>query len=213
MLKTNCPDCKCTVTSPFLSESKEMLCPDCNKIFPVKDVLISAGPYSIYREVLLKNIQRYLRLLKEARIEISELEGADENSLAHMESAKTIKLFVKRLKELLDGCRDKLRVPGGSATVELSLNGETCKGKLVNISSTGVCIDLQVRSNVVSQGQSLSLRIIDVSLQEPLELQGEVIWNTVKGRMGLRLIDIDKPLKDSLWQFITEKGSLTDIDE
>lgn len=190
-----------------------MDCPECGTSFPVKDVVISAGPYSIYREVLLNNIQRYLRLLKEARLEISELEEAGKTSLAHRESAKTVKLFVIRLKELLDGCRDKLRVPGSDATVEVSLHGDNFNGKLVNISSTGICVDLQKSSHMISKGKIVNIRISDTSLQEPLELQGEIIWNTAKGRMGLRFVDVERHCKETMWRFITEKGALKNVDE
>ncbi len=212
MLETKCPKCKSTLASPFLCESQVAECKNCGASFPVTEVLISAGPYSIYRDVLIKNIHKYVGLLREAKSELSELEAGGENSITRSESAKTVNLFISRLKELLDGCRDKLRIPGTGSTVEFTLHGETRSGALINISSRGICINMKKSAHMISPGVETKLKIIDKSLSEPLTLHGEVVWNTDKGLTGLILTDLDESTQKALWSFIREKGSLKDIE-
>lgn len=207
MLKTECSNCKCSVTSPLLAESKEMECPNCGTLFPVKDVFISAGPYSIYREVLVKNMHKYVRLLREAKIEMTDMEEQGKSSMPFRESAKTVDMFINRLKELLDGCRDRLRVPGGETLVEYSIEGNPCMGRLINISSTGVCLIMKDNFERVAPGKIIDLNVRDTRLSEPLNLKGEVVWNTDKGLAGLRFIGLEKHIKEPLSKFIVAKTS------
>ncbi|MFQ5480383.1 MAG: PilZ domain-containing protein [Thermodesulfobacteriota bacterium] len=213
MLNTKCPKCRNTITSPFLSEFEVVRCTGCGASFPVKDVLISAGPYSIYRDVLIKNIHKYIGLLKEAKSEIGELEKGGNNSAAHSESVKTVRLFISRLKELLNGCRDKLRVPGDKSSVECSIHGNTCTGALINISLTGICIDISENLHMIAPGVIIKLTIMDESFSGPLHLHGEVVWNTDKGQTGLIFTGLTKSVKKDLWSFITSKSPLKDLEE
>jgi len=212
MLKTDCPNCKCSVTSPFLAESKEMECPNCATLFPVKDVFISSGPYSIYREVLVKNMHKYVRLLREAKIELGDLEEQGKSSMPFRESAKTVDVFIKRLKELLDGCRDRLRVPGGQTSVEYSIEGAPCACTLINISATGICLALENNSEKIAPGKLIDLKVSDARLSEPLNLKGEVVWNTDKGLAGLRFIGLEEHIREPLLKFIVAKSSAEDMD-
>jgi len=207
MLKTECTNCKCSVTSPLLAESKEMECPNCGAIFPVTDVFISAGPYSIYREVLLKNMHKYVRLLREAKIEVSDMEEKGKSSLPYRESAKTVDIFINRLKELLDGCRERFRVSGGQTSVEYSIEGGPCTGTLINISATGICLAMETNYDKVAPGKIIDLKVSDARLSEPLNLKGEVVWNTEKGLAGLRFIGLEEHIREPLCKFIAAKSS------
>jgi len=192
----------------MLAESSEMECPNCGTTFPVKDVFISAGPYSIYREVLLKNAHKYIRLLREATNEAEDLNKQGKDSKPYRESAKTVDVFVQRLKELLDGCRDRLRVPGGSTAVEYSLEGAPCSGKLVNISTTGICIKIEDKDEKIAIGKIMDIGIKDDKLNEPLNLKAEVVWNTDQGLAGLRFIGLEEHIREPLCVFIAAKGSM-----
>ncbi|GMR04478.1 MAG: hypothetical protein BMS9Abin23_0376 [Thermodesulfobacteriota bacterium] len=211
MLKTECPHCSCSVYSPLLTESEDTDCPSCGKPFTVKEVFISAGPYSIYRDVLLKNMGKYLRLLREAKEEVDSIKKKGEGSRAYAESAKTVDLFIDRLKELLDGCRSKLRVTGEDISVEYMLYKTLHKGKLVNISSTGICIHVGEDAVGLNRGQSLNLNIKDPMMAEPLYVEGEVVWVSGEHSMGVRFINMDEGRKKILHDLILEK-SLSETD-
>jgi len=188
-----------------------MDCPNCGTVFSTKDVFVATGPYSIYREVLVRNMHKYVRLLREATAEMSELEELGKDSMPFRESAKTVGVFVERLKELLDGCRDKLRVPGGKATVEYSVDETPYTGELKNISSTGICIAISDKSPRIGPGRIIKLCLKDSCLSEPLYLQGWVVWSTEKGITGLKFVGLDVSLKEALRKFITFKGSIENL--
>jgi len=208
MLKTVCTNCKCSVTSPLLTEASEIECPNCGTVFPVKDVCISAGPYTIYKEVLAKNAHKYIRLLREATKEAEDLKKQGENSEPHRKSAKTVEIFVQRLKELLEGCRDKLRVPGEETIVECCIEGAPCTCKLVNISTSGICIEMDDDSRKIALGKIIDLNIKDEKLTEPLDIKAEVVWSTDKGLTGLRFIGLEEHIRIPLCIFIAAKGAI-----
>jgi len=211
MLKTDCPQCKCSVSSPFMSDTREIECPNCGSIFSAKDVFVATGPYSIYRDVLVRNMHKYVRLLREATAEMNELEELGVDSLPYRESAKTIKVFVERLKELLEGCRAQLRVPGGKATVQYLVEDTPFIGELKNISSTGLCIAIPDKSHRIGPGRIIKLRIEDECLSTPLCLQGWVVWSTENGITGLKFVSIEENTIEALRRFITLKGSLQSL--
>ncbi len=211
MLNTDCPKCKCSIASPFMSETREMECPNCGCTFSAKDVFVATGPYSIYRDVLVRNMHKYVSLLREATAEMNELEELGKESLPYRESAKTIRIFVDRLRELLEGCRAQLRVPGGKATVEYFVEDSPFVGELKNISSTGLCIAIPEESHRIGPGRIIKLRIKDECLSTPLCLQGWVVWSTEKGITGLKFVSLEKSSTEALRRFITLKGSLQSL--
>lgn len=206
MLKSECPHCNCWVYSPFLAETKETECPSCGKPFPVNEVYISAGPYSIYRDVLMKNKHKYLRLLREAKDEIEDIKKSGQGAKAYAESAKTVDMFINRLKELLDGCRDKLRVSGKDTTVEYMLDKTLHKGRLINISSTGVCLGVGEEGAGLDKGQIINLNIKDPAMAEPLLLKGEIIWRNSDNHIGVMFMEMDEGQRKILLDLILEKS-------
>ncbi|MBI5587015.1 MAG: hypothetical protein HY889_01460 [Deltaproteobacteria bacterium] len=66
MFKIECASCNSWFHLPFNSEGDEVECPNCSKKTPAKDVYVAAGPYMIFREVLIKNMPKYRRLILEA---------------------------------------------------------------------------------------------------------------------------------------------------
>jgi len=183
-----------------------MECPNCGVTFPVKDVCISAGPYSIYREVLIKNIHKYVTLLREASAELSELEEKGKDSMPFRESAKTVKAFMQRLKELLEGCRDKLRVPGEGAPIEYHLqDGTSLEGTLMNISTTGLCLKSESGHNESSYGKNIRICIKDFAPDGPINMLGEVVWRTDDGLMGVKFTEIDEETRHRLERLVASK--------
>ncbi len=212
MLRTECPSCNCAVTSPFLAEAEDMECPNCGTTFTVKDVCISAGPYSIYREVLLKNIHKYVRLLREAREELEELEEQGRESLPFRESARTVKMFMERLKELLDGCRERLRVSGGNTPLVCRFDKRSASGTLLNISATGLCLKVNEGETVPSRGQEVNICFDEPGSSESFCLTGRVMWTSDDGLAGMRFEDLEGPVREALERFVTLKSEAEDID-
>lgn len=207
MLKTKCPNCKCSVKSTFLVEAQQATCDGCGETFIVKDIYISVGPYTIYKEVVLENTPNYVRLLRELRAEAARMEERGKDSLPYRESAKTVNLFVNMLRELLEGCRDKPRVPGGKATVEYYIDETAYHGVLKNISSTGICFAISDKSLQIGPGRIIKLSVKDEGLSEPLCLKAWVVWSTEKGITGLKFVGLDAASRETLCKFIAYKGS------
>ncbi len=211
MLRTDCPSCKCAITSPFLASAETMECPNCGASFKVKDVCVSSGPYSIYREVLLKSIHKYVHLLREARTELSELEEAGKDSLAFRESAKTVKVFMERLRSLLEGCRDKLRVPGNDTPLEYRLiENEPFSGTLVNISTTGLCLRGEGEKKNALHGRRVDISLRVPEIEEPLSLTGTVVWETEEGLAGVMFEDLDHDTKQALERLVASRVEADD---
>lgn len=209
MLKTECTECKVWVYSPFLTDMKETVCPDCGVTFQVGEIFISAGPYAIYRDVLLKNMHKYTRLLAEARKELSELDrlkGLSNDSKAYGETTETIKKFIKNLEELLEGCRGGLRVPVEDITLDYVFDKNLYNGKLVNISTTGVCLEVGENVSIHSKGQEINLSIKEENMSEPLHLAGEIVWAGRGGRVGVKFLNMDEDKKHALREFIMDKN-------
>jgi len=206
MLRTDCPSCKCAITSPFLASAETMDCPNCGATFKVRDVCVSSGPYSIYREVLLRNIQKYVELLREARTELSELEKEGNDSKPFRESAKTVKVFMTRLKGLLEGCRDKLRVPGGGTPLECRIiEDEPFSGTLVNISTTGLCLREDGKKKKALHGRKVGIRLDAPEMDDPLTLRGTVVWETEEGLAGVMFEDLDEVTRKALERLVASR--------
>ncbi|MFZ3071892.1 MAG: PilZ domain-containing protein, partial [Thermodesulfobacteriota bacterium] len=188
--------------SPLLLEKKELFCPNCAKAVPVRDIYISAGPYSIYRDVLMQNLLRYRHLLMEAEKEIEKLSAKAKTSVPDDISRGSMKKFIDQLKELLDGCRDHLRAPAGNAVVECAFGGVRDKGTLVNISTSGVCIDLGKSANLPKKGVNAALRFMDDKGGDYLALAGPVAWSDAVGHVGIRFPAIDEKSRKLLEEYI-----------
>ena len=209
MLKTECPYCKSWVYSPLLTDVEETVCPDCGKTLPVQDVFVSAGPYAIYRDVLLKNIHKYTRLLMEAKKELADVEklmGSGENPAAYRETSKTVRKFINDIEELLAGCREGLRITPENITATYTCDDTERTGKLVNISTTGMCLNVGEGAGALRSGQTLKLSIKDEAKPLTIELTGEIVWVGEHGNMGVKFFEMDKNRREDLWNFIVEKN-------
>ncbi len=208
MLKTECPRCEKWIFSPLLTEVEETQCPNCGSSVKVKEVYVTAGAYSIYRDVLLKNKFKYQKLLKEAEKELEELMRSAGGARPYEESAKSISRFISDLKEMLNGSRSKLRIPAGDTVIEFTSGGNLFRARLVNISTTGVCIDAKEGMEAVDKGSRLSLKFLEGPATAPFAVTGEVVWvSKDKGQAGLRFVDMDAATVRRVRDYILEKSS------
>lgn len=208
MLKTDCPNCRFSLSSKILTEDSEIECAECKETFQVKDVYIYAWPYTIYREVALKNVDKYIRLLRETKADVALMEELGKDSMPYRESAKSLNQFADMLTELLDGCRSEPRVPCGDTTVEYYIGDAVYTGNIRNISSTGICISISGKSNRIGPGRIIKMNINDNALSETLCLKGWVIWSTEKGITGLKFVGLEETSRAALQDFIEVKNSM-----
>jgi hypothetical protein len=199
MLKVECPQCRQWLHSSFLVETKEMTCPTCNITVPVQEVYVSAGSFSISRDVLKKHFFKYERLLKEAVRELDDLkkEGA---SKPYKISQDNINSFIDNLKEMLEGCREGFRIAPSEKHVNYFIKDSGYDGKLVNISMTGMCLNATDPSFTPAKGSDVSIEIKDGP--HNFKVPGTVVWASKSGAMGVRFSDMAPEIMDSLLEYI-----------
>ncbi len=206
MLKTECPQCNAWLHSPMLAEVETLQCPTCGTSVDVKDVYVSAGAYSIHRDVLLKNLFKYQRLLSEAGKELGDL-LEDDKSVGAVDkiSVNTLKSFMTDLQEMLEGCRNGFRVGAVDKRLNLALAGGNTEAHLVNISSSGVCVDIGELPSGAYKGAPVGVEFSD----EPYSFsaKGEIVWVSGRGQIGIRFIGLDEGTREHLRSYIQEKGT------
>lgn len=200
MLMIECQGCKEWIRSPFLLEMKELTCPNCAWEMPVKEIYVSAGAYSIFRDALLKSLSRYRHLLSEAENELQELK--DHGKEPTDKSTRALQQFIRNLKELLDGCRPSPRAPGGNALLKYTIHDVEHKGGLVNLSTSGICIAVGDKSALPRKGDRVSLFFGGA---DALSARGEVIWAGRNKHVGIKFVDLDESALNRLHNYILEK--------
>lgn len=205
MLKIECANCNSWFHLPFNSEGDEVECPNCKKKTPAKDVYVAAGPYMIFRDVLIKNMPKYRRLILEAEKEILELEKKAAKKTYDI-SAKSVNAFISNLREMLDGCRDTVRYRPAETSVEYIIDGKTCAGEIVNISMTGLCLDGGKTAPAVSLWSAIE--VVFKNDQKPFTAHGKVVWVGKEGLMGIKFSGVETDTSELLRAFILEKSGL-----
>lgn len=196
MLKTECAKCGAWVVLPFKVE--EANCPNCGEVVPVKEVFISAGPYTIYRDVLKKNMFKYKRLIIEAEKEMADLRSRPGGRKYDI-SVDTIKQLLANLKEMLDGCRDHLRHEL-DANVTYMMNQQAYPGRVVNLSLSGICIEAGKSSSMNKLLSDVEVRL--KTGKDLVNIKGKVMWIGNGDKMGIKFINIDENLMDTLKDYI-----------
>jgi hypothetical protein len=204
MLKVECPKCKEWVHSPFLVEMDEMACPSCGVEIPVEEVYISAGPYSISRDVLMKHFFKYRRLLSEAASELEELKKEGEGLKKYDITADNVSKFMKNLEELLAGCRSGFRISPGDKKVNYFINDSSHESRLINISMTGICIDAGEGATLPAVSDKITIELVD----DPhnIKVNGVALRVAKSGIIGIQFAELDMDAKKSLLDYILEKG-------
>jgi hypothetical protein len=174
---------------------------------PVKDVHVSAGPFMIYRDILTSSMIKYKRLLAEAEAEIESLRKNDALTGTYGVSIKSMGLFINNLKELLDGCRFDPRHPLTEAIeTEYLLDNRAFKGRLVNISVTGICLDTMRNSERTRLWGEVVVRLSHKDNE--FLIPGKIMWVGKTSLIGVKFNSIDEKTREFLKAFITEKSLL-----
>ncbi len=205
MLKIECVNCNSWFHLPFNSEGADVECPNCRKKTPAKDVYVAAGPYMIFRDVLIQNMPKYRRLILEAEKEILELEKKAAKKTYDI-SARSVNAFISNLREMLDGCRDTVRYRPAETGVEYIVDGKTYAGEIVNISMTGLCLDGRKTAPAVSLWSAIE--VVFKNGRKPFTAPGKVVWIGKEGLMGIKFSGIGSDTSELLRAFILEKSGL-----
>lgn len=205
MLRHQCPECKEWIHSPFLVDCKQMQCPSCSASVQVSDLYISAGPFSIHRDVLRKNMFKYTRLLMEAEKELEDVQDAVGKFKADPISTKSIALFINNLKEMLGGCRDSTRFSAEGLNIRFIGQRGDVEAKLINISTTGICVDIGEHAGGYRKEDEVA---VELGGSGRGRLPGHVVW-AGKGPVGIRYKEMDDETKQSLFEFLRTKGEVT----
>lgn len=207
MLKTECPRCNEWVDLPFQTGDSEVVCTRCDRPIAVKNVHVSAGPFMIYRDALTGNLLKYKRLLAEAEKEIEDLRKKDSTAGCYAVSIKSLSLFIRNLKELLDGCRLEPRHPLKDAIeAEYSIENRAYKGKIANISLTGACLDTMRHSELTRLWSDISVRL--ACEKGEVLIAGKIMWIGKSTLIGVKFTFVDEETREFLKAFITDKSLL-----
>ncbi len=186
MLKVECEKCRQWVALPVYADLGKVECPTCVEAIPVKDVYLSAGQFLMCRDILRKSIHKYKRIVEEAEQEVAELEK-NGDLRPYSVTAASINGFIKKLKEMLDGCRGQMRHRLADEYADYTLGKKKCKAKVVNISASGVCLECREVLGLETLWSEISLTFKPRKSPTVLVARGKVMWIGKKGRMGVKL--------------------------
>lgn len=200
MLKTECVTCSQAIILPFFS-AEELICPNCGEEIPANDIFVSAGPYSIHRDVLIKNIFKYKRLIHEAEKEVADLQKKGMGERKYDVSIDTIAMLIENLKEMLDGCRENLRHKIENATAGLIMDGQTHHTKIANLSLTGICLEAGRLCANTKLWKEVNVKLEADTGRGPM-LGGKVMWIGGGNLLGIQFLEADSSAKEFLKDYI-----------
>jgi Tfp pilus assembly protein PilZ len=206
MLKMECPHCKHKIYSHLLAEVNSVVCKNCKTDVPVKDLYISAKGYTMLRSDLLMRMHRYEKLLKEAEKELTLMVGGKKTC---DETVQSIDSFIATLREMLEDARKHFRLSPHQLPVNLKTSTQTISGKIVNMSTTGVCIEPEDKNLLPKLHEKIELNFSLPGIEELFEIRGKVCWikKGAKKRefdtgIGIKFEKLDEKTKTGLWLYI-----------
>jgi hypothetical protein len=120
-------------------------------------------------------------------------------------SIRTVRKFIENLKEMLDGCRNNPRTHLTTDVVKYIIDDITYQGKLINISTSGVCIKAAEDSSLPQKGDEVNVIFEEEKEEDPCRIEGEVIWIGKGNHFGIKFIDLDKSKKKCLQHYMLER--------
>jgi predicted RNA-binding Zn-ribbon protein involved in translation (DUF1610 family) len=203
MLQMNCSNCGGLIKSPHLAEVQIFLCPQCEEIVVVEDVVISTEKTPFDLRSSLKN------LLFAAR------EKFQRNKSENLELQTKYEIN-KRLAKLLK--RDDFRLNlSRDFFVQIGFGRDKRSARLLNISSTGAAIDIFDLGQLPDKDSETKFQLQLPGQEEPSSLLARVIWSGKPENipvsptitMGLQFKDMDEETRACLWDFIVNAETST----
>ena len=192
----NCQNCGRLIESPLLSEVQLFVCPGCEEVVVVKDVVISnkKTPVALRSTVrnLLLNARDKFKFNKSSNLDIQVKQDID-----------------KRLAMLLR--RDDFRLKmSHDFLVQMYFGNNKISAKLLNISSTGAAVEFFEQGQLPKDNPEIKFQLRLPEHSEPLSLLARVVWSrkptegTISPTviMGLQFKNIDEKTRTRFWDFI-----------
>jgi len=196
MLQMNCSNCDGLIKSPHLAEVQIFLCPQCEEIVVVEDVVISTEKTPFDLRSSLKN------LLFAAR------EKFQRNKSENLELQTKYEIN-NRLAKLLK--RDDFRLNlSRDFFVQIGFGRDKRSARLLNISYGGAGIEFTEHGQLPKNKSETEFQLLLPGYAEALSFPAKVVWvrNPAKDTispsitMGLQFKDIDKNTHKYLSGFI-----------
>lgn len=191
----NCPNCDGLIKSPHLVEVQLFLCPHCEEIIVVENVVISESKASI-------NLYSSLKKLLLSAKEKFQFNKANEKLKAKYEVDQRLAKFLRRDDFRLNISHDFF--------VQTTFADHTRSARLFNISSTGAAIEFFELGPLPEDESEAKLQLLLPGDAEPLWLLARVVWSGKLAKVevsptittGLQFMDIDEKTRARLWDFI-----------
>jgi hypothetical protein len=212
MLQMDCPNCKGVIKSHFLADVSSVECDHCHENITVKDVFITTKYFTIHRDDFLNRTFRFQKLLREVEKELLFMAKAEDVSTKSLES---LKQFYASLQELLAGTRDSYRMElACDLYVEVDDQGRKCKGRLLNLSTTGGSIELLEFDKIPRKKSELKIQLTFPEFSEQLCIQARVVWTKEQIKetgtqctiMGVTFVDLEETARSCIWNFILDNS-------
>jgi len=196
MLEMNCSNCGGLIQSPHLAEVQIFLCPKCEEIVVVEDVVISTRETTSGLRYALKN----LLLTARDKFQRNKSENVDLQTKYEIN---------KRLARLLK--RDDFRLNlAHDFFVQIDVGGQKRSARLLNISSTGAAIEIFELGQLPEKDAETKFQLVLPGQEDPSSLLAKVVWSgkpedipdSPTMTMGLQFKDMDEQTRARLWDFI-----------
>jgi hypothetical protein len=207
--------CDGLIKSPLLVEKLDIECPQCRENVKVHNVVVSTKNFSMQRNDLIKRISHYKKLFKDVD---KEIEQAKKDQKTTENTRKSTDNLRSSLKDLLLAARDNFRLNMSyDLYVQINFDGDKRLARLVNISSTGACIELVDRGQLPRDNAEIKLQLLLPGDSESLSFLARVVWsrNLAKDstnksiNMGVQFKDIDERARECIWNFIVDAETAT----
>ena len=198
MLQMNCSNCGGLIKSPHLAEVQIFLCPQCEEIVVVEDVVISTEKGLFALRLSLKN------LLFAAREKFQRKKSENLELETKYEINKRLARLMRRDDFRLNLSRDFF--------VQIGVGGKKRSARLLNISSTGAAIVIFDLGQLPEEDSETKFYLQLPGKEEPSSLLARVIWSgkpenipiSPTTTMGLQFKDMDEEARACLWDFIVD---------
>jgi len=196
MLQMNCSNCDGLINSPHLVEVQLFLCPQCEEIVVVENVVISKPKASTNLYSSLKN------LLLSAKGKFQLNKSNESNLQTKYEIDQRLAKFLRRDDFRLNISHDFF--------VQTTFGKHKRSARLLNISSTGAATEFFELGPLPENDSEAELQLLLPGHSEPLWLLAQVVWSGKLAKAdgsptittGLQFMDMDEKTRTRLWDFI-----------
>ena len=196
MLQMNCQNCGRLIESPLLSEVQLFVCPGCEEVVVVKDVVISNKKTPVAFHSTLRN------LLLNARDKFKSNKYSNLDNQVKNDIDKRLAMLLRRDDFRLKMSHDFL--------VQMYFGNNKISAKLLNISSTGAAVEFFEQGQLPKDNPEIKFQLRLPGHSEPLSLLARVVWSrkptegTISPTviMGLQFKNIDEKTRTRFWDFI-----------